>query len=356
MNSANDIASATETRPGHHLAESWEALKAEDPSLRARDGAAQLGVSEAELLAARRDLGIRRLRRPWGNLVRNLSNLGPVMALTRNDYVVHEKIGQFEEISVVDDLGLVLGSDIDLRIFFCHWHYGFAVTESVRNRTRRSLQFFDRDGTAVHKVYLRPESSEDRFDALVSEHQHPDQSLRLVVQDKRASTDDLPHSEVNPSDLLTRWSSLEDTHDFHGMLQELGIGRVQAFQMVPENYARRVRNDSFQIALGRAANIGLSVMVFVGNPGTVQIHTGPIHRLKQVGPWFNVLDPGFNLHLRGDKVTGAWVVRKPSRDGVVTSVEIFAQDGQQIAWLFGRRKPGEQELEAWREVAKSLTH
>jgi hypothetical protein len=37
-------------------------------------------------------------------------------------------------------------------------------------------------------------------------------------------------------------------------------------------------------------------MCFVGNRGCIQIHTGPVKNIKIMGPWLNVMDPGFNLH------------------------------------------------------------
>jgi hypothetical protein len=46
-----------------------------------------------------------------------------------------------------------------------------------------------------------------------------------------------------------------------------------------------------------------------------------------MGPWLNVLDPGFNLHLREDLIASAWIVRKPTADGVVSSLELFDAGG-----------------------------
>ena len=70
--------------------------------------------------------------------------------------------------------------------------------------------------------------------------------------------------------------------------------------------------------------------------------------------WLNVLDPGFNLHLREDRVANAWIVEKPTSDGVVTSVEAFDGDGELMAMFFGARKPGAPELERWRELVREL--
>jgi putative hemin transport protein len=73
-----------------------------------------------------------------------------------------------------------------------------------------------------------------------------------------------------------------------------------------------------------------------------------------MGPWLNVLDPGFNLHLREDHIASAWVVRKPTSDGLVTSLELFDAQGETIAMFFGERKPGRAELCAWRELIDEL--
>jgi putative hemin transport protein len=95
-------------------------------------------------------------------------------------------------------------------------------------------------------------------------------------------------------------------------------------------------------------------MVFVGNPGMLQIHSGPIQKVVMIGDWMNVMDPRFNLHVRSDSVAQAWLVRKPTVDGIVTSVELFNGSGEAIAMFFGERKPGKPELTAWRTLVDEL--
>jgi putative hemin transport protein len=82
--------------------------------------------------------------------------------------------------------------------------------------------------------------------------------------------------------------------------------------------------------------------------------TGPVRRVQVMRPWLNVLDPGFNLHLREDHIASAWVVRKPTSDGLVTSLELFDARGETIAMFFGERKPGRPELCAWRTLVEGL--
>lgn len=339
---------------GMALRARWLALKNAEPGLRARDAAVKLGVTEAELLAARCGEGVRRLDGPWQDLVNALPALGTVMVLTRNESAVHEKVGRFDNISTFQSMGLVLNREVDLRLFFNRWHFGFAVTEDAHGQTHHSLQFFDLDGIAVHKVYLLKESAVAAYDGLVARHLHTDQAPAITVASRTPAPAERRDEAIDRAVLRQRWQALQDVHDFRGMLLNLGVGRLQAFRLIGGDFAWRVENASFRRALERAADTALSIMIFVGSQGVVQIHTGPIKTLKQVGPWFNVLDSDFNLHLRDGDIAEAWVVRKPTRDGIVTSLEVYDAAGAQIAQMFGERHDGEAELTAWRALAESL--
>ncbi|MEM7321150.1 MAG: ChuX/HutX family heme-like substrate-binding protein, partial [Pseudomonadota bacterium] len=72
-----------------------------------------------------------------------------------------------------------------------------------------------------------------------------------------------------------------------------------------------------------------------GNSGCIEIHTGSINTVKQMGPWLNVLDPDFNLHLRSDHIAEVWQVTKATKRGDAVSVEAFDSDGALILQVFG---------------------
>ena len=121
-----------------------------------------------------------------------------------------------------------------------------------------------------------------------------------------------------------------------------------------ESWARPVAQGSIESVLNSVAEIGTPIMAFVGNRGIVQIYTGRVHRLLSTGEWFNVLDPHFNLHMRTGEMTQVWVVRRPSEDGDITSLDAFNADGELVLSLFGERKPGKAELPAWRDLLAQI--
>lgn len=347
------------------LREAFRAARSAAP-VRHRDLAERLGASEGALVAAHVGAGsapglvARRLQPRWPALVRALSGVGEVMALTRNAACVHEKTGRYEDTSGAQDgrpVGLVLGPDIDLRLFWRHWAHGFAVHESFADParpTQRSLQFFDAHGNAVHKVFMREGTDAEAWGALVDRFASDDPRCTLPAAAADAPPPLRRDDEVDVGALRNDWAALRDTHDFFALLRRHGLTRTQALRLADPQFARAVDPGSVHALLGAAAGSGVPVMVFVGNPGTIQIHSGAVRRVEVMGPWLNVLDPGFNLHLRQDRVAQAWVVRKPTTDGLVTALELFDAEGETIAMLFGERKPGRPELCAWRRTVDRL--
>ncbi len=334
----------------------WEALLDDEPHTRIRNAAAALGVAEAQLLATRCGDGVTRLDGPFGTLLTEVEPLGQVMALTRNAGAVHEKTGVYHNVKLMEShaMGLVLDDDIDLRLFLSNWHLGFAVTTESSAGPRHSLQFFDEAGTAVHKIFLTRKSDKAAYDALVTRYRHRNQSTAQPVAHPTPRDPETPDEAIDQEAFLEEWAALRDTHDFFPLLKEHAVGRQQALRLAEGRFTRRVPADALRQTLTAAAEREAPIMIFVGNRGCLQIHTGPVRMLKPTPPWFNVLDPGFQLHLNEEHIASAWVVEKPTRDGTVTSLELLDADGEVLALLFGKRKPGLPERDDWRAIIRSL--
>ena len=332
--------------------------------LRARDAARSLGLSEGAVIAAHaghHDASLRAvpLAGPWLALLQALEPCGPLMALTRNDSTVHEKTGVYRDISGTGPMGLALGAEIDLRLFFNRWHAGFAVTEPGRDAAAppaTSLQFYDAHGLAVHKIYPRDATDLDAFAAVVARFAQP--SAGYVFTPASPPAAPAADASLDASGFADAWAAMHDTHDFFGVLRRFGVERQQGFRLVEGRFARRASAGAVRGLLQAAAADGTPIMVFVGSGGCIQIHTGPVQRIVPMDTgavrWINVLDAGFNLHLREDRIAHVWIVEKPTNDGTVTSVEAFDTEGELMAMFFGARKPGQGERAEWRAIVAGL--
>ncbi|QHA89713.1 monooxygenase [Serratia rhizosphaerae] len=221
------------------------------------------------------------------------------------------------------------------------------------------MQFFDHQGDALHKVYSSDETDLTAWLALVERHAASD-NPPLALQPTPARTE---NRDVDAARIDSEWRAMTDVHQFFQLLSRHQIGRQQAFRAVGDDLAYRVDNGALAQLLNAAQQAQLlnaaqqaqnEIMIFVSNRGCVQIFTGQIERLLPQNGWLNVFNRRFTLHLIEEAITESWITRKPTKDGIVTSLELFAADGTQIAQLYGQRSEGQPEQTLWREQIAAL--
>lgn len=330
-------ATTVRTHDPDGLAARWAEVKAREPKLRIRDAADQLGVSELELLATTVGTTATRLAVDPTTLIHRLPELGNTMALTRNRSAVSEVRGRYGGIEIHGKMGQVVGEHVDLRLFLWQWAHAIAVAEdNGSGGVRRSLQFFDERGTAVHKTYAEDAERVAAYDAIVAEYRAPSQDRATGVVAGAVP----PPAEVTDLDVAgfhAAWDAMQDTHEFFPLMRKFGLTRGAAYAAAGSERARPIAAAALGRLLQRAAAEAPTIMIFVGNHGCLQVFSGVVKRVVRMGPWLNVMDPGFNLHLREDHIASAWLVGKPTKSGVVRSLEVLDDRGEAIAMVFRKR-------------------
>ncbi|WPB55248.1 hemin-degrading factor [Xylophilus sp. GOD-11R] len=361
---------ASAAEPG--LADRWDRLRAEQPRLPARDAARTLGVSEAELLATRVGSVATRLQEGSDaarEIMRRVLGLGEITAITRNEHSVIETTGvprplpeqmtrgsgdakadEERRLRMRNVVGY-LGGPIDLRIDFAAWRHAFAVTQpGAQGKTSRSLQFFDAQGQAVHKVYLTEGSDLAAFDRVVADFAAQAQSAALTVEPAPPRPAVRPDSAIDLAEFRLAWNEITDVHQFARLLTDFKVERQQALRLAPAGKTAALEPLAVRSLLHEAAAKRVAIMAFVGNRGVTQIFSGTVTRVEEAGGYFNVLDPTFNLHLRDRHFRSAWLIER----GNVVSVEFYDDQGDLAVSFFGVHARGEPQPEAWKALARGL--
>lgn len=330
----------------------WLELKEENPGKYARDIAGLMNIREAELTFARVGHDAWRLHEDIRAILGALETVGETKCICRNEYAVHEQVGTFTHQHLNGHAGLVLNPrGLDLRLFLSQWASVFHISEATARGQRQSIQFFDHQGDALLKVYAT-----DNTDACA----WGDVLTRFIIADNpplALKATDVAVNSASPDaeKVDAEWRAMTDVHQFFSLLKRHSLSRQQAFRLVGDDLACKVDNTALAQLLNAAHQSGNEIMVFVGNRGCVQIFTGAVEKVVPMKGWLNIFNPTFTLHLLEETIAETWVTRKPTADGHVTSLELFAADGTQIAQLYGQRTEGEPEQTQWRAQIDALT-
>lgn len=318
------------------LKQAWQEMRATNPQLRIREAAATLGVSEAELLATGCGNGVTRLVADWPSLLSKLAAWDSLMALTRTDFAVHEKTGMYQRFNLCGEHLLISGHNIQLCLMLRQWYAGFAVTEETYAGTRYSLQFFAADGEALQKIYLVGQEHLPHYYRLIEAFQANDQSPHLHLPVSVPQSDSYAADELSP-----HWQRLLACNTPSG--KHPSVMTTVSIEI-----------SQFRQLMHQLAQMLLPIEIAVCNKGAIQVHEGLIQNLRLTGPWFNVLDARFNLHLNETAIERMEVVSVACRQHPLTGLILRGKQGQTIATIFGQNDEATGESPVWRDFVSTL--
>lgn len=236
---------------------------------------------------------------------------------------------------------------VTLECFPRQWAAVLAVLAPVAGIAPRSLLCFDAHGALRHQWHVPAGSAGLAFEELVCALLHPDQRdlprPRPLVAPVEAAHVDLAALEQG-------WSVLREPADFAGLLRRHGLRRLRAYRLVRDKFARPVSLDSVPalLSLGAARQTPLSLRC--GNRGAVQRFEGALPLPAWQGDTLCVRQGGLRFSLSMRDVASVWRVRKPSVDGVVTTIELFDGQDERVLTISGARGYGRMELPSWRAL------
>jgi putative hemin transport protein len=349
-----------------NLKQQWQKLRQEQPTLHTRDAAKTLGASEAQLLATQKDqvVLLKSDADSLRKIMRQALDFGEVLALSRNENGIIETTGvakkytspnkdtlsEEDKLRQQNSVGGYIGGPIDLRLNFEKWAHAFAVTQIKNGKTSRSLQFFDAQGDAIHKIFIKNKEGNILFDQLAKNFRLGDQNTTLVFTPKSINAVELPDDQIDIKEFQLTWNEMDDVHQFARIVSDFKLTREQAFRLAPEGFAQKVSASSIRTFLQDAAKERIGIMAFLGNRGIIQIFSGTIQKVAAHEEWFNVLDPNFNLHLRESAISHGWIVNRAG----IRSIEFYDKQGELIVTFFAVREPKKPQPQKWFELLEQI--
>lgn len=286
------------------------------------------------------------------NFIESLENLKEIKTVTRNRYAIsilngiykNQYLYGYKSMDVSAQAGLILNPrELDLRIFFRHWAYIFYIEDSERGD---SLQIFDNEGNAVHKIYPTLNTDIALFKSIKNKY---NSDLREILFEKNPSF--FPDGEITFNKQIDDdWRKMCDVHDFYMLMHKYKMDRLSLLKSVKSDLACQVDNGIIERIFTNTKEMLNEIVIFVSNKGCVQIFTGIPDKIFYKDDWLNIFNNNFKLHIKNNQIHSSWIVKKPCENGYVNSIEAYAEDGTLIIQIYGQRNEGEKERELWREV------
>ena len=249
------------------LKSEWKLFQSKNKKIRIRDAADQIGVSEAQLLST--EIGDDTLYlsiNDFSFFLKEVFSIDKLMLLIRSDIVVHEKTIKSRNIKFIKNQILDKNNDLILDFDQSLFKYVFFQNKVHANRQLRSFQIFNFEGKAVLKIYLKGKESSN-FDRIAKKY-----------------TSDYNYQLQSP---IKAVSSIGESQKIDAYF----------FDKNTEFRNSEISTKSLRIILTKASDMRLPIQIHGLGLGTVQYHRDKVRNIVDYGPWINVIDRNFNLHV-----------------------------------------------------------
>ena len=301
----------------NHLLEKYNSFK-ENPDnkkIRIRDAASKLNVSEAELLSLESNKGVSFLS--IDNLdvffKKVLNNIEKIMVLIRSDFVVHEKIVLtdgliYKEGSIIDNIDpncplVSFNPNLISYVFY---------EKKLLNKKRelRSFQFFDQCGNAILKIYLK--SNEDStFDGIADLYEI-DYDYELQKHIIRRDSAQFDKKTILHIDLLNNKELVDNPKHIH--------------------------NDKLRFFLNAFSDKEIPIQIHAFGIDSIQYHRGIVKNIVDFGPWLNVIDKKFNIHVLENKILKTSILEYKNRSDSIYLINIIDENNNLVLGIGGLEK------------------
>lgn len=288
----------------NNLKSKWKKFQQDNPKVRIRDAAYQMKVSEAELLSTEINETVSFLLiEDMTAFIKDVLKVDKIMLLIRSDYVVHEKTIKTKNIRLEDNQIIDLDKNdcsiLDFNIDA--FEYVFFQKKMHSNRELKSFQFFDKAGMAILKIYLKGKDL-GFFDEI---------DLKYKKTYNYEMQSDL---DINNSNLLDSKIKINLPYDTSNS----------------KTTCRDISVKSLRLILENASDMKTPIQIHALGLGTIQYHRNTVRNIVDYGPWVNVIDQKFNLHVLENGLTRASLIQYQFKDCQQYLINFFDKNNTHV--------------------------
>ncbi len=288
-----------------NLKSKWENLLKSDKKIRIRDAAKKIGVSESELLVTKINDEVEYLLIDNFNnfFISLFENVNSLMFLIRNDFSVHEKTVNSDDLKIFKH-GFTNSSENNfplINIDFSDFAHCFYESKIHAGRKLCSLQIFDCFGDSVIKIYNRDD-----------EDMNFEKSCKNYITLYKNQVENISKSKIH--------QNLDYINSVNRYFMDSKLSLKE----------QKISNDFLRKVFDLVSKNNFPIQIHVIGNNCIQYHRDIIKNIKIFGPWFNVMDKKFNLHLMDENIETTKLIEFSKDDKKYYSLEFFDDKGNHL--------------------------
>ena len=327
------------------------------PHTNLAEAAAALAVPEAVLVHIRRSPDLVRLKPDWPALFGALKSLGSCTLQLRASAGVQRAECAIAHTGITPST-TVLHSDLglaELRVLHPRLGSVWAVCAEGHAAGPMGIRVFDRHGNLAFEFLHGNQTDRAAFARLVSKLRANDQN-----QDPPCAPAPMalanPEPPKQPEALVRAWAGLRDAKHILRIQRQFGVDRLSLYRALDPSFTTPLHSGGLRDMLERCVHEELRVALSVGNRAAVQVHTGIIERVAQMGRHLTITEPTFFLLHDERSISSLWIVRRPDPLGLRTSIEALSPSGDVLLSLRSPAVPDVGESWRWRRALEHSAH
>ena len=299
-----------------------------------RGGCPRRRPSELDALVAESGCSVTEISAPAERIMQDVADFEGMVSVTSNAVAVVTQIGRAPALSHVGTAFRLPDRGALLRVDPAAVGSTLAVDRPPYGRSPCSVQFFAREGTTLHKLFLASMTDDYAFAEMTQDW------VGAFDAPERGE----PHTPADP--LFWRCRDLR----FHldSLFGDAGLRRRASLPGWGEDHAWRIDPELAVHLLGLITEIRAPATTVVPNAGFAQLRAGPFDSMRRAGDALRLSGADCSLSLDMAEVEEAWVTTYESDGRPGLSVEFYdwgyqcvaqvtAADDDERLWRFWNR-------------------
>jgi len=310
-----------------------------------------LGVTELDIVDQQLGVSSVALKTSFLGIVNSLSSLGYTTTEVYNNVAVQECRGFYMATACEDTINIIMANakEAGIKLLLDSWQCIYAVRKLTELGYRYSFQIFDKNGSVVQKIFMRSQSNFYAYQDIVNNYKDSFCKNTPIINKVVSNI----YKEVDVRELILDWRKAKSISHAEELTKKYKLSYQEIYRYIGDVYAEELPVKKLEVIMEQVTERNMPMSFYTFNNGASQYYSGTLDSAYASGDYLYCIAADFSLKILETGIANAWLVRKATSGGIVTSLEFYDSYGSQLLKVHGQYDSHYGESIHWKRLAES---